>query len=350
MHKTITLFLLFFTRCLIAQTLTGTVVDESELPLPGASVYLDGTSIGSTTDADGKFSLTATSAINTSLIVSMFGYEPIQIANPFANPKYKIKLSPKAEVLKDVVITSDGFSRKDKLKAFEREFLGNNRAGKGCTIKNPDDIELLYNKRTNTLTAKSDKPILIQNDYLGYDISFSLVEFYVSFARYSLDQEQVRKFFYAGTSAYTPRLGKPGRFEKNRSKSFQGSSMHLFRNLCRNEWNRDNFQLFDGSFPTLADNHFSVTKNDQGYEVALLQPSKVKVMGLTKVELPPVHRSYNLLFDKRDQSMVTFQTETFKVDDFGNLDTPYNVMFSGEISKKRVGDLLPLDYREPERE
>ncbi len=41
------------------QTITGTVVDDTGLPLPGASVVIKGTSTGTSTDFDGNFSLNA---------------------------------------------------------------------------------------------------------------------------------------------------------------------------------------------------------------------------------------------------------------------------------------------------
>ena len=338
--------LLIFFRFATAQVIMGTVVDEMKLPMPGASVFLDGTSAGTVTEADGTFSLTAKTSINTRLVVSMSGYETLTVDEPFGQPKFLFIMTPKSEELKQVVITSDGFSRKEKMQAFMREFLGDNRPGRSCTIKNPDDIELYYNRKTNKLTAKCENPILIRNDYLGYDIAFSLVDFFVEFNRYSLKAQDARKFFYAGTSSYSPLLGKPGKFEKNRNRSYKGSSMHFYRTLCLNEWHRDGFQLFDGSFQAAASDHFKIEETDQFYTVKLLTPNPVKVTGLSNPI--PVNRSFNLLFDKSAQSRITFQADNLKVDKFGNLATPYDVMFSGEIGSKRLGHLLPLDYEAPE--
>ena len=39
-------------------TMTGTVVDTDNLPLIGVNVVIKGTSTGTTTDLDGKFTLT----------------------------------------------------------------------------------------------------------------------------------------------------------------------------------------------------------------------------------------------------------------------------------------------------
>ena len=51
--------LLIFPIILFAQSkaITGTVVDENKMPLPGASILVKGLNIGSSTDFDGNFSL-----------------------------------------------------------------------------------------------------------------------------------------------------------------------------------------------------------------------------------------------------------------------------------------------------
>ena len=60
----------------MAQTkVTGKVVDETNEPLPGASVVIKGTSTGGQTDFDGNFTLNAPSNSGT-LVISFIGYEP----------------------------------------------------------------------------------------------------------------------------------------------------------------------------------------------------------------------------------------------------------------------------------
>ena len=58
--KLLVFFLTIFTMTAYAQnvTMTGTVVDTDNLPLIGVNVVIKGTSTGTTTDLDGKFTLT----------------------------------------------------------------------------------------------------------------------------------------------------------------------------------------------------------------------------------------------------------------------------------------------------
>lgn len=56
-------------------TVRGTVLDETDLPLPGVNVILKGTSIGTTTDYDGKFEFPQKLEANDVLVFSYIGYD-----------------------------------------------------------------------------------------------------------------------------------------------------------------------------------------------------------------------------------------------------------------------------------
>ncbi len=55
-------------------TLSGTVVDQENNPIPGAGVAVKGKQIGTTTDADGRFSFSTTEKAPLTLVVSYIGY------------------------------------------------------------------------------------------------------------------------------------------------------------------------------------------------------------------------------------------------------------------------------------
>ncbi|MCW1952844.1 MAG: carboxypeptidase-like regulatory domain-containing protein, partial [Flavobacteriia bacterium] len=57
------------------KTIQGQVLDAlNKTPLDGVSVYFDGSSLGTITNAQGKFELTVPSSISAPLIVSYMGY------------------------------------------------------------------------------------------------------------------------------------------------------------------------------------------------------------------------------------------------------------------------------------
>jgi len=69
--------LLFF--CVISSfsqtTITGTVVDNNRIPLPGANIIVVGTTQGTITDFDGKFTLSVTETLPFSIAISSVGFE-----------------------------------------------------------------------------------------------------------------------------------------------------------------------------------------------------------------------------------------------------------------------------------
>lgn len=99
---------------LMAQTVvTGTVISsEDGEPIIGAAVLVTGTTTGTTTDFDGKFSLKVPSDAK-SLTVSYVGMAPQNVALDHSDKPVFIKLVP-SNVLDDVVVTAQGISRSEK--------------------------------------------------------------------------------------------------------------------------------------------------------------------------------------------------------------------------------------------
>jgi hypothetical protein len=51
------------------------------------------------------------------------------------------------------------------------------------------------------------------------------------------------------------------------------------------------------------------------------------------------------LLHKDDRSDITFKTKVFYVDDYGNHTQINNILFSGDMSKGRLGNMLPINYQ-----
>ncbi len=89
------------------QKITGTVVDDLGEPVTGANIRVKGTTRGTITDLDGKFSLDA--AAGESLEVSFIGYatQTVKAANGL-----KITLKEDSQSLEDVVVVGYGVQKK----------------------------------------------------------------------------------------------------------------------------------------------------------------------------------------------------------------------------------------------
>lgn len=94
-------------------TVTGVVVDESGLPLPGVSVIEKGTSNGVVTDLDGKFSLSVASEESV-LVLSFIGMTTLEA--PVGNQKtFNLTMSTDETDLDEVVVVGYGTVKKSDL-------------------------------------------------------------------------------------------------------------------------------------------------------------------------------------------------------------------------------------------
>ena len=100
----------FFSLSIYAQQFSGNVTDENGIPLPGASVIVQGTNSGVVTDFDGNFSIEA--SMGETLVVSFVGYASQSIIVN-SNSSLSIQLTPDV-LLDEVVVTALGISREKK--------------------------------------------------------------------------------------------------------------------------------------------------------------------------------------------------------------------------------------------
>tara|TARA_R110000764_G_scaffold110192_1_gene196558 strand:- start:9887 stop:11140 length:1254 start_codon:yes stop_codon:yes gene_type:complete len=101
-------FLLFqwFTYAQESITVQGTVLDNANLPLPGASVIVKGTTTGTQTDFDGNFSLDNV-PINAILVFSYIGFTTLEIPVN-GQTTLNIELQEDAQALDEVVVVGYG--------------------------------------------------------------------------------------------------------------------------------------------------------------------------------------------------------------------------------------------------
>jgi iron complex outermembrane receptor protein len=93
-----------------ATTVSGTVTDDTGQGVPGATVVVKGTTVGTATDAQGNFTLNVPDGTGT-LVVSFIGYKTQEV--PINNrATVNITLSVDAQALDEVVVTGYGTQRK----------------------------------------------------------------------------------------------------------------------------------------------------------------------------------------------------------------------------------------------
>lgn len=91
---------------------SGTVLDENEVPLPGASIVIKGSATGVATDFDGSFEIELPEG-NEILVVTYIGYVSREY-DISGQTSATIQLQPDAQNLDEVVVTALGIKREKK--------------------------------------------------------------------------------------------------------------------------------------------------------------------------------------------------------------------------------------------
>ena len=102
--------LFFITATVLGQTkITGTIVDETNQPLPGASVLVKGTTNGTSTDFNGKFTLQAKSD-SGAIVISFIGYSSKEVVFSSSKNSLTVQLLEDTGSLDEIIITATSFA------------------------------------------------------------------------------------------------------------------------------------------------------------------------------------------------------------------------------------------------
>ena len=99
-------------------SVSGKILDAAGSPIVGASILVQGTTVGVSSDIDGTFTLQVPApAADRSLEISFIGYTPVTVA--VANRTYfEIRFEESASQIESVVVTALGIKRSEKAVAY----------------------------------------------------------------------------------------------------------------------------------------------------------------------------------------------------------------------------------------
>lgn len=332
---------LFLTVNVLAQHLRGIVLDADDgKPIRDVNVYLNGTMLRAKTDDNGSFHLRTVREYHSELVFSHVSYSEVIVANPFQADISKIYMRKRVNVLDEFSVVADRFTREQKLQAFRQLFLGTTPAGKACIIRNEDDIRFHYDAATRRFSASAQQPLIVENSYLGYEVSFDLRDFFAVFADKTLNCEMVQQSFLAGTSFYVDKNQGDAKIEKRRRNVYLSSSVWFFKNLTQNSLKASRHKVFNKSLLTDPYKYFSIRDTLERKLIYIKPGTDINTVSFTR----PNYGKISVLY-RREQSDILFTSDSIWVDNFGNLISIDNVIFVGAMSEHRVGDMLPIDYR-----
>lgn len=323
--KKIILLLLFAGFCKAGQTqiIKGTLHDRSDNQAIGfASVYINGTSVGTNSNQNGYFELDISKYSSLPLTVSALGYFTLTLTDFSVEVPIEIFLIPKTFQLTEVVVSAKSTSkdRKANMKLFRNQFLGSGYNGQNCVITNEGDIT--FKNSGDTLKAYASKPILIVNNALGYKITYYLDNFEYRW--------KSKTFLYEGSAYFSEdmaaELTQKNFFEKRRMIAYLGSRSHFFSSLWSNSLHSNGFVIKNSEGEII--NYEDIVIIRAGFKKYLSSKSDLYIYYLSKYPLSWIHPlKDNIFFDVN-----------------GYFDGS-GIMVSGKMAQQRIGDLLPYDYK-----
>lgn len=147
---TCSLLLLFSATHAQTQTVKGTVSDESGVKLSRVSVVVKGTSQGTTTDNDGRYSLSAAS--NATLVFTSVGYRVTEVSIA-GRSVVNVTMPGDKRNLDEVIVTALGIKRQSR--------------GLGYAATNVKPEELTVNRTSNVMNALQGKVAGVNISSLG---------------------------------------------------------------------------------------------------------------------------------------------------------------------------------------
>lgn len=379
----LSLYLLLSFASLHAQTettdLSGMVKDSAgNKPLAGVSVFLNSTSKGTVTRADGSFLLKGFPKGRYELVISAIGYQTfvMEISSNHLPASLTIGLHQKATELAAFIVEpylKNGWRLWGKF--FVDNFIGTMNNSGSCTIRNKDILRFHFYKKSNLLTVTAIEPLIIENNALGYTLQFKLEEFSCDFNSNIVNYFGYPYFQEMGSKS----AGRRRRWAAHRQEAYKGSVMHfirsLYNNRCQQEWfamqydikipniekqrvkeiYRPEIQKAD-SFPMDSLHHF--------WEV-LRQPdffTRRVPVGADSLLTVFADNSKALFFEgklmvsfgnpaagyRRYSQMLLITPAMVKIEENGSYFPPQETFVSGFWGKsEKIENLLPLDYGQP---
>lgn len=369
---------------LIGQSsLSGLVVDSKDgRPIPFATVYFDGTTIGQTTDEKGQFTLSLVGIkLPAALVVSHLSYAPLSLRiDENTENRLEFALQPRNQTLTAVVI-QDQNQRQKNLVEFRRLFLGTDAWGRRARIRNeealvfsrdyerrqvsirsdhmkrklareklsgvkwaPDSSYLSYDKAVN-LKASAKVPLLIELPDLGYILQLDLVSFQSDYK-----QGRTGHLGYYFFQAYEEPEGKArGRRQRNRERAYYHSSQHFLRALFADSLAENGYQLLEAEGESMP---FSLKVFDPTPFLHLTGEGQMAIRGLNSRSLIIQYyadRQGRPLPESKwkrvepIQSGIRFEADECLIRADGTMGDS-KLLFIGKLGSRGVAWSLPGDY------
>ncbi len=336
-------------------TISGKVLDaETKLPMQGASVFAENTTLGTTTGRDGTFALQLPNG-GYDLVISFTGYntESKHISNN-EQAELSFFMNPKEKLLQTVSVAAtgevkDGWEKYGSF--FLEQFIGKTSNSSSCSIKNADVLKFFFSKKRNRLKVLASEPLLIENNALGYNIRYTLDSFTHEYSN------QVS--LYTGYPLFeekTPASESEGlKWKTARQKAYNGSVLHFMRSVYNRDMSEQGFEvqyivkINEQDSALKLKNFYSALnyKKDDSTAIVQIMPNQQRLGVIFVKEKPdPAYLTEN----PADPSDFQFSLLSFlpgkqlTIEQNGYYSDQNDVTINEYWSWTKMADALPYDY------
>jgi hypothetical protein len=232
--------ILFFVPTLEAQQIVkGQITDATDgLPVEGANIFIANTTIGTSSDEMGNFSITVSGNGSFEIVVSHVAYKSnvLKINTPQSFHRHDVALE--INELQEIVVTARSRHKQKDINLFWSKILGEKPSKEGMEVLNPDKVYFFLNN-DKILKVSCKEPIEVINHQMGYRIKYVLNNF----------QHDYRKktTTFSGMPHFEELIPQDdlqkNRWEKKRQEVYAFSTTHFFRALYRKQIHKEGFLL-----------------------------------------------------------------------------------------------------------
>jgi hypothetical protein len=317
-------------------SLHGRVVDaEGGEAMEFTNVFLANTTSGTSTDARGLFSLSGIPAGDYDIVISRVGYQrttrKISLV-PDSNPDMEFEISRKELRTDEVeVVAPDASEWRRLLEQFTREFLGETSNASHCRILNPYHLNLQFIQESQTLVARCDTVLLVENNALGYRIAIEIEKF-------EMDTKEglLRYNLYPRFEELPHTVDDSVRWEKRRRETYRGSMRHFLACVITGVTAEEMFAMYSGSLDELSNGHGALVSPEE------LQVTPDTAPGIYRLSFGGWIRVEYWGRIPASRSLLTLTAPQVRIDREGIVLTQMATLARGEWSRSRIADLLPL--------
>jgi hypothetical protein len=344
-------------------SISGKIIDEaSKLPLQGASVFAENTTIGTATNEQGSFTLRLPDG-GYSIVVTFTGYQTETkrvTAGDVGNKEIVIEIKKKEKSLEEFVVKStsevaDGLAKYGDF--FMENFIGKTANSRLCYIKNKEALKFYYYRRSKRLKILATEPLEIVNEALGYTIKYELDSF--------VHEYNTQVSLYTGYPLFQPMQSNDAvlleKWKAARKSAYNGSILHFMRSMHQKKLKEEGFEIQfivnknekETAIP-LKDFYGAMNySKDDSSNTAEMLPRQKDVAVIYKNEpSPDLYLATNPEVSSKFQlSVLSFiPGESVNIEQNGFYFEQNDITITGYWAWEKVADMLPYNFDFKEKE